>query len=293
MIKNLAISVILLLYIQEAVCTHLETCDCHEIRSLINASLEQAIARLENKFTLEIQLAVDSVNKTGHQADLESELKTTEKKIDNLELNLTTTIKSLLNPIKQQLDYHLPPPPAPTVYTEDNPAESCKAIYEVNHDAPSDYYWIKSSSSSPIRVYCKMNATCNMTGGWMRVAYLDMRNSSHQCPTGFSYMARSSAPRRLCDYSGYGNCIGTNFTVNGLSYSHVYGRIIGYQNGYPIASHYTQTITFNSIDKPYIYGVSLTHGQNPRNHVWSFVGAADETSSIPTYKCPCINSNMI
>ena len=123
-----------MLYIQEAVCTHLETCDCHEIRSLINASLEQAIARLENKFTLEIQLAVDNVNKTGHPADLEREFKATKEKIDNLELNLTSTIKSVLQPIQEQLNYHLPPPPLsttpppPTVYTEDNPAESCKAI---------------------------------------------------------------------------------------------------------------------------------------------------------------------
>ena len=47
-----------------------------------------------------------------------------------------------------------------------------------------------------------------------------------------------------------------------------------------------------SIDQRYVYGVSLTHGQNPRKHVWTFVGAIDETSRDPTFKCPCINTNI-
>ena len=118
-------------------------------------------------------------------------------------------------------------------------------------------------------------------------------NSSHQCPSGFSYTTRSSAPRSLCDYSGSGNCIGTNFAAHGLSYSHVYRRIIGYQNGYPIASYYYDFYNYNTLDTPYIFGVSLTHGQNPRNHIiWSFVGAADETTSSPSFICPCINLNI-
>ena len=46
----------MLLFLEEAASTHLETCECHEIRSLVNASVEQAIARLENKITSEIEL---------------------------------------------------------------------------------------------------------------------------------------------------------------------------------------------------------------------------------------------
>ena len=47
---------LVLLFLEEAASTHLETCECHEIRSLVNASIEQAIARLENKITSEIDL---------------------------------------------------------------------------------------------------------------------------------------------------------------------------------------------------------------------------------------------
>ena len=42
-----------------------------------------------------------------------------------------------------------------------------------------------------------------------------------------------------------------------------------------------------------MFGVSLTHGQNPRKHIWTFAGAADETTNDYTYyKCPCINTAL-
>ena len=276
-------SLLILLFVQESFCTHLETCECHEIRSLVNASVEQAIARLEDKLTTEIRSAIGRVHTTRFDDKFDSDNGVKES-IKDLEIDLTSTIKELLKPIQRQLDYHLPPPPI-SYYTEDNPAESCKDLHELYYDAPSDYYWVKDVSGSPVLLYCNMNDTCgNLTGGWTRVAYLDMRNSSHQCPSGFTCTVRSSNPRRLCDIPSYGYCVGTKFTVHGLRYSQVYGRIIAYQNNLPRAfSSY-----YKSIDWPYLYGVSLTHGQNPREHVWSFAGARDETTSSSSHKCPCM-----
>ena len=63
----------------------------------------------------------------------------------------------------------------------------------------------------------------------MRVAYIDMRNTSHQCPNGLTLSTRSSPPRRVCDITTTG-CVSTTFTVHGVEYSHVYGRIIAYQD---------------------------------------------------------------
>ena len=268
-------AVLTLMFLQLAACTHLETCECHEIKALVNATVEQAITRLEEKFNDEIS------------------------KINNTVL--TFTIEKLLEPIQKQLNYHLPLPPTATpappgspqeIFTESNPAASCKAIYDAYSDAKSDYYWIKTSSGSPVRVYCKMDANCTgHTGGWMRVAHIDMRNSSHQCPSGLSLLTRSSNPRRVCDRTttSYTSCASNHFSVHGLRYRHVYGRIIAYQSEYPIAFHKHQ---YNSIDQAYVYGVSLTRGQNPRKHIWTFAGAADETASDPTFKCPCINRNL-
>ena len=256
-----------LLFLQQAACTHLETCECHEIKALVNATIEQAINRLEEKFNDEIS------------------------KIDNTVL--TSTIEKLLEPIQKQLDYHLPLPPTATpspqtVFSESNPAASCKAIYDAYSDAKSDYYWIKTSLGSPVRVYCKMDANCTgYTEGWMRVAHIDMRNSSHQCPSGLSLLTRSTNPRRVCDITHDG-CVSKNFTVYGTNYSHVYGKVIAYQNRNPVGLHFNS----RNIDQPYVYGVSLTHGQNPRKHIWTFVGATDETTSRPSFKCPCINTNI-
>ena len=264
-------AILTLLFLQQAACTHLETCECHEIKALVNATVEQAITRLEEKFNNEIS----NINNTV----------------------LTSTIEKLLEPIQKQLNYHLPlsptetatlPGPSQEIFTESNPAASCKVIYDAYSDAKSDYYWIKTSSGSAVRVYCKMDANCTgYTGGWMRVAHIDMRNSSHHCLSGLTLRARSSNPRRMCDRTT-GGCARNRFSVHGLRYRHVYGRIIAYQSGYPIAFHYQ----YNSIDRAYVYGVSLTHGQNPRKHIWTFAGAADETTNNPTYKCPCINRNL-
>ena len=87
----------------------------------------------------------------------------------------------------------------------------------------------------------------------MRVAYIDMRNTSHQCPRGLTLFSRSSPPRRVCNVTRIG-CVSTTFTVHGVEYSHVHGRIIGYQFDTPSAFYY-HTYT---IDQTYIYGVSLT-----------------------------------
>ena len=163
--KILLATALALFLLQQVACTHLETCECDEIRALVNATVEEAISRLEGKFSIQISNS-----------------------------ELTATFKKLLKPIQRQLDYHLPLPPTPhvqEVFNESNPTKSCKAIYDANSDAESGYYWIKNSSGSAVQVYCKMDANCTgYTGGWMRVAYIDMRNSSHQCPSGLRFITK-------------------------------------------------------------------------------------------------------
>ena len=41
----------------------------------------------------------------------------------------------------------------------------------------------------------------------------------------------------------------------------------------------------------YVDGVSLTHGR-PRQHIWTFAAAQDETTTNPHTKCPCTNINI-
>ncbi len=259
----LFLSLLSLTLLHEAVSTHLQTCECHEVRELVNITVQEAVAGLEDRLTRLL-----NINTTDSST---------------LETRLTTTMKQLIDPIKQQLDYHLPPPsPLGTKY---KPANSCKDLHKTNPKASSGYYWIKQSSGSPARVYCSMSGTCgNETRGWMRVANIDMRNTSQSCPSGLSLI---SSPKRVCDIPSNG-CVSNTFSVQGLQYNKVCGKIIAYQKITSIAFAHGS----RGIDRDYVYGVSLTHGQNPRKHIWTFAGASDETNRHYDFKCPCINTAL-
>jgi hypothetical protein len=269
-----------LVIVKEISCTHLETCECHEIKEIVNAAIEQAIVGLESNLTIKINKAVTRINVTDSTSlsRLEQNVNSTMTKLDDMEDSLKGTIEQLIHPIQLQLDYHLPQP---------QPADSCKEIHERHPNANSGYYVI-NTTSGPTKVYCKMDSSCaNMTGGWMRIAYLDMKNSHHQCPSALTLLSRNSTPTRVCDINHTG-CASTFYTVHGKPYSHVYGRIIGYQKSELAAFWYNS----RSINENYVYGVSLTHGQNPRKHIWTFAGALDETTDRTRWKCPCTNTNI-
>ena len=218
---------LVLTLLQGTLATHLETYQCDQVRQLVNSTVQEAVAGLEDRLSLFIHSAVN-----------------------NLEKRLTGTMERLLTPIQQQLDHHLPHEPN----SQDHPAASCQDAYEKYRNAPSGYYWIsKSGSASPDRVYCSMSLTCgNQTGGWMRVANIDMRNNSHTCPSGLRLI---SSPKRLCDRTSPG-CVSNSFSVQDVQYSHVCGKIIGYQNRIPLGFYFFS----RGIDRDYVFGVSLTHG---------------------------------
>jgi hypothetical protein len=65
------------------------------------------------------------------------------------------------------------------------------------------------------------------------------------------------------------------FPTQGIQYSQVCGRIIGYQFGQPQAFVLENTNRPQPINGPYVDGVSLTYG-NPRQHIWTFVISLDE-----------------
>ncbi len=69
------------------------------------------------------------------------------------------------------------------------------------------------------------------------------------------------------------------------------GRVIGYQKGSTNSFDYYHRNHAIGLDGPYVDGVSITHGQ-PRDHVWTFTAAIDETVSDPS-ACPCSNPRAI
>ena len=154
--------------------------------------------------------------------------------------------------------------------TVDNPATSCKEIYHCNPTAPSGYYWI-STTTGPLQVYCQMdtNNCGNITGGWMRAAYIDMTNENNTCPQGLNHTVASST--RMCTRSHTGSisCSSVTFPTHGVPYTKVCGRAHGYQFFSASAFH---TYTYDdqtTLDSSYVSGLSVTYG-SPRNHIWTF-----------------------
>ena len=173
-----------------------------------------------------------------------------------------------------------------------NPATSCNDIAQTC-DSPSGEYWIQNNNTnSPVQVYCDMTRTCcNTTGGWTRVANLDMTDPSQQCPDGFKLVNRTTAPLRTCGRPGPAGCVSTTFPVHGIEYSQVCGRIRGYQFGTTEAFKHN-SLPSPGIDDNYVNGVSLTHGQSPRQHIWTFAAAKSELTPNTASLCPCTRPSI-
>ena len=159
---------------------------------------------------------------------------------------------------------------------------SCVALAP---SATTGYYWVKTPNGSYIQVYCDTTRSCGgVTGGWMRVAELDMTNSSLQCPSGF--ILRTDSNRRTCGISPRSGCSSVTFSGLGLQYSRVCGKIKAYQVG--------TTDSFGpgveNIELRYMDGISITHG-SPRQHIWTLASAYDEVGTFPTSNCPCIDNS--
>ena len=126
--------------------------------------------------------------------------------------------------------------------------------------------------------------TCNGTPGWRRIAFINMTDTSYNCPTGLNLTSYS---KRTCGRSHTieGGCSSTTFSIGGLPYSRVCGRIRGYQFGGPDA-FYRST---EGIDGYYVDGVSLTHGDSgSRQHIWTFAaGLTEGYTSYRSHRCPC------
>ena len=131
--------------------------------------------------------------------------------------------------------------------------------------------------------------TCNGTPGWRRVAFINMTDTSYNCPTGLNLTSYS---KRTCGRSHTtddGGCSSTTFSVGGLPYSRVCGRIRGYQFGATSAfQYYTR-----GIGSYYVDGVSLTHGgAGSRQHIWTFAAGVTEVDTrFLSERCPCDTHN--
>ena len=145
--------------------------------------------------------------------------------------------------------------------------------------------------------------SCGSGGGWTRLAYLDMTDSTGNCP--FEFELYQAGGVRACGRptSSGGSCVSVQFPSYGSNYSQVCGRVVGYQVGTPDAAYagcythesYGTVIDTNHIDinSYYVDGVSITRG-SPRQHVWTLFARLSSSGNHTwtghndaRYNCPC------
>ena len=128
----------------------------------------------------------------------------------------------------------------------------------------------------------------------MRVIFVNMSEPGATCPQGLTQKVLSGLT--LCGSirnQGGRGCQSTIFSTLGLNYSQVCGQLRGYQFNSPDA-FLRFTSNPDTIDSPYVDGVSITYGRNPRKHIWTYAGGLYETNDLQfnyNYNCPCNNGS--
>ena len=227
-------------------------------------------------FYLQLSQAIDQFNESimNNAQQLNSSIHTFNSQLNQKYLALESNTQQLINSLGNPGEY------------QSHPASSCAAILLFDPLSLSGYYWVRSANGSAVRVYCDMTRSCgNITGVWVRVGELDTTNSSTQCPSGLRQ--RTDSNIRTCTRnSNSGGCSSVTLYTSNIHYSRVCGKIKAYQFGSTDAFGHNP----DDIESHYVDGISLTHGERPRKHIWTFAAAVDETTYESRSKCPCTNN---
>uniref|UniRef100_A0A1X7UDR8 Fibrinogen C-terminal domain-containing protein n=1 Tax=Amphimedon queenslandica TaxID=400682 RepID=A0A1X7UDR8_AMPQE len=164
---------------------------------------------------------------------------------------------------------------------------SCQEIKNRQPNSPSGVYLLATNDGTK-HTYCNMEELCGSGGGWTRLGYLDMSDATVNCPSWFR-LYQSGGVRACGRAASSGlSCVSVQLPSNGISYSQVCGRVVGYQWGSPDADYPGRYEDINSF---YVDGVSITRG-SPRQHVWTLIAGLNEASyyihaSDGRFNCPC------
>ena len=160
---------------------------------------------------------------------------------------------------------------------------SCKEIKIQQQNSPSGEYVVaEANGGAAYTTYCHMGELCGSGGGWTRLAYLNMTDATQSCPSGFRLY--QSGGVRACGRpaSNSGSCVSVQFPSNGISYSQVCGRVVGYQYG----STDGVKENVNDLNSIYLDGVSITRG-SPRKHVLTLYAGVSSDYNDYGNACPC------
>ena len=171
-------------------------------------------------------------------------------------------------------------------------APSCRLILLCDPTSPSGFYWIETShlydsARSLNQMYCYMKFGKCLVPGITRVGLIDMTNNASSCPKHLELIEQSG--KRMCDSPLTGTRLtSVVFPTFNIKYNHVCGRAVGYARYAPYAFYYSVTSSYNTIEQPYVHGLSITYTINDeRKHIWTLAGGYTDPGDGGTYNCPC------
>ena len=129
--------------------------------------------------------------------------------------------------------------------------------------------------------------------GWERVAYYNF--SQQECPSEFirpqiwkdACSPGSNTSNNRCEF--FYRISSIKVPVRGRSYSSVSGRARGHGGTWSFRS---SVLCSTSLERGYVYGVSITHGSpGNRRHIWTFAAAHSDGGTHALDECPCSSIN--
>ena len=163
------------------------------------------------------------------------------------------------------------------------PANSCQDIFQADQTCISGYYLILHGSS-PTLTYCEApRYLCGLRKKWRLVTYINMDQQGAICPPQLRQVHNTATNKRACGRIVNTGCSSVTYHTGPKNYTHVCGRIKGYQHGRMNA--FVSGYRGRTINSHYVDGISITTG-SPRRHLWTY--AARESESTGEF-CPCAN----
>ena len=185
------------------------------------------------------------INVTQNNTQVINDIVASLSHIKNTTTSNTGTINDILLLVEEILKVQNRPSisPIPT---------SCQEIKNKQPNSVSGVYLLATPSGETNYVYCHMGELCGTEGGWARLAYLNMSDTTQNCPIGFRLYESNGV--RACGRatSSGGSCQSVQFPSNNISYSQVCGRVVGYQYASPDAVHSEPDTAHNDINSYYI-----------------------------------------
>ena len=156
--------------------------------------------------------------------------------------------------------------------------ESCININTFSLPFRTGEYLIRTSDNNVTRMNCTLYTCDGVSGGWKRVAYLDVDDpSASACPNG---LQRRDSPLSCRRTDIGGGCSAVTYAIND-NYKCIFGRINALQVGTPdgFQQHGSSRPATPTINDNYIDGVSLTHSNSPRTHIWTYAATTPSCTS--------------